>query len=92
MIMKPAILYLIAALLFCTFLGYIDEGYYSFKTFKDPWNIAILLLYALLFWGAQLGFDWMFGRIRALSVTGRKTLSVIVGLLLPIAVIMFLAS
>jgi hypothetical protein len=89
--MKPVILYLIAALLFTFVLGFIDEGYYSLKTFESLGNILVLLVYMLLFWGAQLGFDWLLSRLPTLPLSGRKTLSVIVGLLLPITLIMCLA-
>lgn len=90
--MKPAILYTISALLFCFFLGYIDEGYYSLKTFESFGNIIVLLMYALLFWAVQMSIHWLLGKIPGISLSGRKTLSVIIGLLLPLVVVMSLAS
>ncbi|MES2558695.1 MAG: hypothetical protein V4590_03080 [Bacteroidota bacterium] len=90
--MKPSLLYFISALLFCCFLGFIDEGYYSLQTFKDPWNIAILLVYALFFWGIQLGLHWLLRNVSSISMPARKTIVIIVGLLVPIIIILMLAN
>lgn len=89
--MKPTLLYLIAALVFCFFLGFIDEGYYSLRTFESIGNILVLLVYALIFWGAQLGIHWLLRNAKSLSQPGRKTIVVVSGLLLPLAIIMVLA-
>lgn len=88
MVVKTHVLYLIAALLFAFFLGFIDEGYYSLKTFESIGNIVVLLGYAMLFWGVQLVIDWMLKQIRILAPAVRKTITVVVGLLLPIFIIM----
>lgn len=86
--MKTHVLYLITALLFAFFLGFIDEGYYSLKTFENIGNIIVLLGYAMLFWVVQLAIDWMLKHIQILAPAMRKTIAVVVGLLLPIIIIM----
>ncbi len=90
--MKPALLYLIAAFVFCFFLGFIDEGYYSLKTFESFWNIVILLVYALFFWVIQLGLHWLLRNVHSLSLAARKTIVILVGLFVPMIIILLLAN
>ena len=90
-VMKTSVLYLISALVFAFFLGFIDEGYYNLKTFESIGNIIVLLGYAMLFWVAQLAVDWMLKNIPKLDPSARKAIAVVVGLLLPIIIIMTLA-
>ena len=89
--MNPTLLYLITAFVFCFFLGFIDEGYYSLKTFESLWNIVILLVYALFFWGIQLGLHWLLLKIPSLSMSGRKAIVIMVGLFVPMVIILMLA-
>lgn len=90
--MKPTLLYFITALIFCFFLGFIDEGYYSLKTFESFWNIVILLVYTLFFWAIQLGIHWLLRNAHSLSLPARKTIVIIVGLFVPMIIILMLAN
>jgi hypothetical protein len=90
--MKPALLYLISALVFCFFLGFIDEGYYSLKTFESFWNIIILLVFTLFFWIIQLGLHWLLRNVHSISLTGRKTIVIMMGLFVPVIIMLMLAN
>jgi len=90
--MKPALLYLISALVFCFFLGFIDEGYYSLKTFESFWNIIILLVYTLFFWVIQLGLHWLLRNVHSISLNGRKTIVIMLGLFIPMIIMLMLAN
>ena len=54
---KNLLLYISFALSLTLFLGYIDEGYYSFKFLQDPGNIFVLSIYSLVFLIYQLLID-----------------------------------
>ncbi|MES2779579.1 MAG: hypothetical protein V4651_06730 [Bacteroidota bacterium] len=90
--MKPTILYFITALIFCFFLGFIDEGYYSLKTFESFGNILVLLVYTLFFWGVQLGVHWLLRNVHSMSMSTRKTIVILVGLFVPLIIILALAN
>jgi hypothetical protein len=89
--MKTSTLYLMSALVFTFFLGFIDEGYYSLQTFKSFGNIIVLSGYALLFWVVQVAIDALLRLIKNFPVGARKTIAIIFGLLGPITLIMLWA-
>lgn len=86
--MKEPLLYFLAALLFTLLLGFIDEGYYSFSFLLDIGNVLVLSMYLLVFWSAQLFIDWLLERFSRLRPGVRKSITVMAGLFLPIAIIM----
>lgn len=89
--MKPSLLYFIAAFVFTFFLGFIDEGYNSLKTFESLGNILVLSGYLLLFWVCELALHQAYLKLLPPNPGLQKTLSVILGLFLPIVIIMLLA-
>jgi hypothetical protein len=90
--MKDWIVYFIAAFIFTFILGFIDEGYYSLRTFESIGNILVLSGYLLLFWCVELLTDRAFQKLFPPDKALRRTLSVIIGLFLPIIIIMLVAS
>jgi hypothetical protein len=89
--MKPSLLYFIAAFLFTFFLGFIDEGYNSLKTFESWGNILVLSGYLLLFWVCELVLHEVYQKLLPPNPGLQKTVSMILGLFLPIIIIMLIA-
>jgi hypothetical protein len=88
--MKPVVLYFTAAFLFTFFLGFIDEGYNSLQTFKSWGNILVLGVYLLIFWFSEAGIHFLYQKLLPPNPGLQKTLSVLLGLILPITIIMLL--
>jgi hypothetical protein len=90
--MKYPALYFTAAFLFTFMLGYVDEGYNSFKTFESIGNIVVLSIYLLLFFVCELIVHVTYAKLLPPNPPLQKALSVLLGLFLPISVIMFIAN
>ncbi|MCU0441891.1 MAG: hypothetical protein MUE96_05795 [Bacteroidia bacterium] len=87
-IYSEQLIYLAAAFVFTLFLGYIDEGYYNFNFLTSIGNILVLSVYMIVLWGCEVGIGNLLSLTR-LSRSLRISISILVGLFLPIIIILW---
>lgn len=75
---NDAIAYLSSAVLVTLFLFCIDEGYYSLQWMTNIGTWIIFLIYASVFWLAQLGVRALL--FKNLAFRMRRTLSFVLGI------------
>lgn len=85
------LIYLASAFIFSLFLGYIDEGYYNFKFLTSIGNILVLSMYMIVLWACEVGVGNLLHQT-SVSRNTRIVISILVGLILPIALILWIAA